>query len=365
MLKNGRTNSRHFSKLKAFDLYYEVWKIWGKNNLGLLIFANILMAVVAASTAAYPLVIDFAYDVLSMKDEDGLVLIPLFILSITLIKGVSYYYQTTIIAKIANRIIKDIQVSLYNKIISLDLLVLSNERPGSLQSRLINDLNIFKEAIIRSLNNLVRDALTLIGLLISMIYLDWVLTLIVLIVYPICFYPVIQIGKFSRSFANSLQEIIGSTSSFLNESFSAFRLIKTFNLENLLSRKAQNNFNKLFNLNLKMIKVRAKLEPILEVIGGIAIAAVIVVAGIRIINNSSDIGAFSGFVSALLIAVQPARALGTLNAVMQEGAASAQRILSFYKIVPKIKEKRTAKSLMIKKGFIRFEKVNFGYNRND
>ena len=94
-----------------------------------------------------------------------------------------------------------------------------------------------------------RDALTLIGLLISMIYLDWVLTLIVLIVYPICFYPVIQIGKFSRSFANSLQEIIGSTSSFLNESFSAFRLIKTFNLENLLeSSVLYSNQPKVFNV---------------------------------------------------------------------------------------------------------------------
>ena len=90
--------------------------------------------------------------------------------------------------------------------------------------------------------------------------------------------------------------------------------------------KAEKKFSDIYKKNVEIIKVRSRVEPTLEIVGGLAISAVIIIAGLRINSGHTDIGAFSGFISALLIAVQPARALGTLNTVLQEGGASLLRL---------------------------------------
>ena len=102
----------------------------------------------------------------------------------------------------------------------------------------MNDVNLMKEAMIRGSNNIIRDSLTLIGLVISMLWLNWLLALAVILVYPLVTFPIVKIGKRSRKLSNSLQEQIGVSSSFLTESFMVVRLIKSFQLEKL-QRKLQ------------------------------------------------------------------------------------------------------------------------------
>ena len=103
-------------------------------------------------------------------------------------------------------------------------------------------MNILREAITRVLNNLIRDLFTLIGLLISMIYLDWMLTLCVILIYPLCIKPIIFIGKSTRNHSIKLQEKIASAGAFLSESFSSIAVIKIFNLESLQKLKLKTNF---------------------------------------------------------------------------------------------------------------------------
>ena len=323
MLKNQNQNKK---KISTFILYIKLLKKWGFNHKKNFFIANSFMVIVAASTAMYPIVIDFAFDAIEANNRNKIFIIPLFIVGLTLLKGISYFFQTVQVGKIANGIIKDIQLSLYDKILNFDSLLFNQHKSGSLQSRFINDLNVLKESIIRTLNNLIRDLLTLIGLLISMIYLDWVLTLCVILIYPFCIKPIIEIGKKTRQISFKLQERVSAASAFLNESFAAIRVIKTFNLEAFQKEKAKNKFKEIYDSNIKIIKTRAKIEPTLEVVGGLAISIVLVFAGLRILSDNSDLGSFTGFISALLIAVQPARALGTLNTILQEGAASLLRL---------------------------------------
>jgi len=310
----------------------------------------------------YPLIIDFAFDVISEKNKQYIFLLPVLILGTTFIKGLAHYFQTLYVGIIANSIIKDIQFHLYNKVLEFDVTIFNNQNAGSLQSRFINDLNILKESIIRTLNNLIRDVLILLGLIISMFYLDWVLTICVLLVYPICIGPVIKIGKKTRDISLKLQKKISEASAFLSESFSAIRVIKTYNLEGLQKKNAIKKFENIYEGNIKIIRVRAKIEPTLEIIGGLAISIVLVLAGIRILNNNSDLGSFTGFISALLIAVQPARALGTLNTILQEGAASLIRLEGLLKKKSLIDLTESKKILSSLKGKIKFSNVSYYYN---
>ena len=354
--------SKKQNRLTTFFLYLKLLKKWGFKQKNCFIIANIFMLIVAIATSMYPLIIDFAFDVISEKNKQYIFLLPVLILGITFIKGFAQYFQTLYVGIIANSIIKDIQFHLYNKVLDFDVTIFNNQNAGSLQSRFINDLNILKESIIRTLNNLIRDALILLGLIISMFYLDWVLTLCVLLVYPICIRPVIKIGKKTRDISLKLQKKISEASAFLSESFSAIRVIKTYNLESLQKKNAIKKFENIYEGNVKIIRVRAKIEPTLEIIGGLAISIVLVLAGIRILNNNSDLGSFTGFISALLIAVQPARALGTLNTILQEGAASLIRMEGLLKKKSLIDTTESKKILSLAKGKIKFSNVSYYYN---
>ena len=350
------------NRLSTVLLYIKLLKKWGVKQKKRFLIANIFMLVVAVATSMYPLIIDFAFEVISEKNKQYIFLLPILILGVTIIKGFAHYYQTLIVGVIANSIIKDIQFNLYNKVLEFDVNIFNSQNAGSLQSRFINDLNILKESIIRSLNNLIRDVLILLGLIISMFYLDWALAICVLLVYPICIRPVINIGKRTRNISLKLQKKISLASAFLSESFSAIRVIKTYNLEDLQKKTAIKKFENIYLENIKIIRARAKIEPTLEVIGGIAISIVLVLAGIRILNDTSDLGSFTGFISALLIAVQPARALGTLNNILQEGAASLIRLEDMLKKKSLIDTTNSKKKLSLLKGKIKFSNVYFCYN---
>ncbi len=350
------------NRLTTFFLYLKLLKKWGFKQKNKFIIANIFMLLVAIATSMYPLIIDFSFDVISEKNKQYIFFLPVLILGITFIKGIAHYFQTLYVGIIANSIIKDIQFYLYNKVLEFDVTIFNNQNAGSLQSRFINDLNILKESIIRTLNNLIRDVLILLGLIISMFYLDWVLTICILLVYPICIRPVIKIGKKTRDISLKLQKKISEASAFLSESFSAIRVIKTYNLEDLQKKNAIRKFENIYEGNVKIIKVRAKIEPTLEIIGGLAISIVLVLAGIRILNNNSDLGSFTGFISALLIAVQPARALGTLNTILQEGAASLIRLEDLLKKKSLIDITESKKIFNLVKGKIKFSNVSYYYN---
>jgi subfamily B ATP-binding cassette protein MsbA len=345
--------------IKAFK---RIWKSYAKEHLFSFIIANLFMLFIAGTTALYPIVIDYAFLSLEEADWSKIILIPIFISILTLIKGAALYKQTVIINTLVQSIIYKIQSTLYNSLLKLDLDVINITRVGNLQARIMNDVNLMKEALIRSFNNLIRDSFTLIGLIISMFWLNWVLALAVIIVYPIAVFPIAKIGKRSRSLSNLMQEHIGKSSAFITESFSGARLIKSYQLEDIQNKKAKNYFKELKTIIVKVISTRAALEPVMEIIGGIAISLVILLAGWQIVSGHSTVGEFSGFISALLIAVGPARALGTLNSVLQEGTAAANRVFGGIDSNSKVIDANNAEELKNIDGRITFRNIIYKYS---
>ena len=352
-------NSDSMSPIQAFK---RIWKNYGKGHLFHFIIANFLMLLIAGTTALYPIVIDYAFLSLEEADWSKIILIPLFIISLTFIKGAALYKQTVIINTLVQTIILKIQSSLFKSLLNLDLDVITTTRVGNLQARIMNDVNLMKEALIRSFNNLVRDLFTLIGLIISMFWLNWVLAVAVIIVYPLAVFPIVKIGKKSRSLSGLMQEQIGRSSAFVTESFSGSRLIKSYQLEDVQNQKAGRHFEELKEIIIRVISTRAGLEPVMEIIGGIAISLVIILAGWQIVSGTSTVGEFSGFVSALLIAVGPARALGTLNSVLQEGTAAANRVYGGIDARSKVFDEKNAIELNNIKGIITFKNIVYKYS---
>jgi len=352
-------NSNSMTPIQSFK---RIWTNYGKEHLFSFIIANLFMILIAGTTALYPIVIDYAFLSLEEANWSKIIFIPVFIILLTFIKGAALYKQTVIINTLVQTIIYKIQSSLFNSLLKLDLDIINAVRVGNLQARIMNDVNLMKEALIRSFNNLVRDLFTLIGLLISMFWLNWVLALAVLIVYPLAVFPIVRIGKRSRSLSNFMQEHIGKSSAFITESFAGIRLIKSYQLEDIQNKKANNYFEELKTIIIRVISTRAGLEPVMEIIGGIAISLVILLAGWQIVSGTSTVGEFSGFISALLIAVGPARALGTLNSVLQEGTAAANRVFGGIDSRSMVIDADNAEEITKIKGNILFKNIIYNYS---
>ncbi len=334
---------------------------WVRPYTGKLVLSFLLMGLVAATTGAYPLLIDQAYAMFSAQDRSMLLAIPAVIVLVTAIKAVSMYAQTVVTTDIVQRIVTDVRLSMFAHLLTADTAQLHAAPTGTLTSRFISDVDLIRNALTRTLTNLVRDILTVITLVGAMFYLDWVLSLIVFIIYPIAAVPIVNIGKRLRRVSRDTQAQMGDMTALLTESLAGARMVKTYCLEDYERARASRAFEDNFALTMKATRARSRIDPLMEVLGGAAVAGVIAFAGWRMTMGEGSVGAFSGFVGALLMAAQPVRAIGTLNAVLQEGLAAAQRIFELVDEKPTITEKPDAKPLKVERAAVSLRGVRFAY----
>lgn len=261
-------------------------------------------------------------------------------------------------------ILRDLQTRMYQKFLSYDFAQAREDGTGQLVSRFTNDVGILRESLTRG-NNVVLDVMNLIFLFGAMIYYDWVLFLIIILIYPTIGYPVTILGKYLRRYAKKVQDQIGDITSRLTESLTGTRLVKTYNLEAYEQAKVEQMFEERRDLLYKLTRARAANDPIITAIGAVAVAAVVGVAAWRVAHGYLDGATLISFIVALTLLSQPARSLGTLNAVLQEGLAAAERIYWVIDRDPQICDAETASPLQVKlptKGAsIKFEHVRFSY----
>ncbi|MDE8346408.1 MAG: ABC transporter ATP-binding protein, partial [Acidocella sp.] len=191
--------------------------------------------------------------------------------------------------------------------------------------------------------------------------IDWKLSLIAAVLYPLAGIPVQRIGQRMRRASGGMQERMGQAAAMLNESFAQARTIRAYGLESHEQRRANKTFDRLYTALIRMTRVRARLDPILEVLGGVAVALVIGFEGWRNATGGSGVGNFMGFISALLIASRPLRALGTMNAAIQEGLAGLVRVFAVIDEPASIADRAHATTLPPGPGTVVFEKIAFTY----
>ncbi|MCH9806390.1 MAG: ABC transporter ATP-binding protein/permease [Alphaproteobacteria bacterium] len=329
-----------------------------------LIIVFVFMACLAAVTGGYPMIIKMSFDTLMADDGKNLLLVLGGIITVTMLRSLFLYLQTVSTQHLVIRMATDIQKTAFRHLIDADFSRLTRETPGRLLSRLTNDINFVQQAVQASLNTAVRDTLMVIALLGSMIYLDPLMSLFVLGVYPIAALPIIIISERLRKVAKRTQLELGDMTSLLSENLGASRLIKTFRLEDYTSKRVHRSFEQVFRLRMKSVRNRARLDPMLEALGGLAVAGVIAFAYWRISSGISTVGDFMGFLTALLMAAQPIRALGNLTGRIQEGLAAAESLYGLLDEKPEIVDKPGARPVSISKGAIDFRNVSFGYKQS-
>jgi len=345
----------------TLPLIRRLWRDWMRPHARTLALVLVFVCLVAGATGLYPVLIKAAFDAFDAKDVNAIMLAPLFVIAVTSVKGFSLLALTVLTNKVVTRIEADMQTALYGHMIEADLAQIGRESPAALTQRFTTDFSFIREALTRLSTVFLREVSTVIALVAAMLWIDPVLTLVAGIAAPFFAYPIEKIGRKLRRVAASTQEQTGQMASLITESLAGTRIAKTYGLEGYLKAKAAKTFDDVRSLKMKAANARGRLDPLLETGGGLAVAAVLVLIGQRILSGSSTVGDFTGFVSALVMAAQPIRALGNLNAIVQEAAAALQRTFAMMDDAPGIQDKPEARPLALTGGEIRFSNLSFSY----
>ena len=353
------------NNLSAKTIISRFWNDYIKPKKSLVILCLSLLALVAVSYAFYPALIGFVFDALEAKNTNLLFQLAGLIVLISIVKAFAVYRQIQVVNKLVFSIIEEIQYKMTSKLIEADLSLITSQPPGHFVSRIVNDLNLIRDALVRVANSFVKDSLTLIAMICLMCWYDWFLAFLVLCVFPIAIYPIIRIGLDQRKASYNLQNHMENLISQLSETISNIPVIKAYNLEINQKERSKYNFNQLFLRLMKLNVGRARVEPILEILGGIAISVVIVSGAWRLGKVDFSVGDFAGFITAMLLMVQPARGLGSFNSVVQEGIAAANRIYQLLDQKPIVISSKSSSLISSGNEIIQFDNVSFKYGKID
>lgn len=259
------------------------------------------------------------------KNREMLLIMPLIVILIYFVKGITRFIQSYFIRYTGQKVIESIRNDLFSKILCLPLSYFNNTSTGILMSRVTNDVTLL-QASIPILISLMRESLTVLGLVGVIIYMDWKLALISLICYPLFIHPLITISRRIRRFSRKNQEKMGGLTSSLQEAFSGIRVVKAFNAEEKELAKFKIINSEAVKYELKTIKTAELASPLMEFISSIGFAAIIYFGGLQVISGESTPGTFFSFMTAVLLAYRPIKAISNSNNAIQAALAAAERV---------------------------------------
>jgi subfamily B ATP-binding cassette protein MsbA len=331
-------------------------------HLSRMIVAFLAMGAMAAATAANAWLMEPMLDrVFVARDERLLFVIPVAVIALAFIKGGANYIQAVLMTTVGQRVVADIQLSLFKRLIRADLAFFHVNPTGTLISRFTNDANMLRAAATNVLAGLGKEAVTAAFLIALMFYQDWLLAVLAFLAFPLALRPLAKVGRRMRSVSAHTQAELGQFTTLLNQTFQGARHVKAYGMEGYETARAGKVIENLFRLVERAARVRAVASPLMETLGGIAVALVVLYGGHQVIAGERSPGTFFSFVTAMLLAYQPMKSLAGLNVSLQEGLAAAQRIFTVLDIEPDIREVPHAAPLAVTGGEIRFEDVRFTY----
>jgi len=327
-----------------------------------LALAMLFMSLVAATNGLTAFIVKPVLDkIFFEKNATMLYLIPGGVILLYLLKGIFDYLQTYLMGYVGQKVITDIRALIFNSLQRQSLSFFDKTSTGSSISRIINDVNLVQSAVSDTFTAILKDSFTIIGLIFVVFYRDWVLATIAFCVLPFAVYPIITFGKKLRKISTNTQKSIARLTGFLHENITGQRIVKAFCMEDYESKRFDAENNILFRTILKRYKVRALSSPIMEVLGGIAIAVVIWYGGKEVISGNSTPGNFFSFTAALLMLYEPIKRLNKENHNIQQGLAASQRVFEIIDREPDVTEKEDAINIDRAEGGISFKNVYFRY----
>ena len=327
-----------------------------------LIISMVAMMGVALCTGAQTYMVKDLLDKIFIEQNRfylySLTIVVVFIFAI---KGIFYYTYHFLLEKVGLSVIKDYRAKIFEHIHIQPLSFFHNYPTGTLISRVVSDVTLMQQAVSSALVGILRDFFSVVVLMGVVFFLNWKLALFCFLILPVAAFPIIKFSKIFRRLSTKAQEETAQVSNMLYETITGNRIVKAFNMENHENKRYNNQLQLLFDVTVQDAKFRCLQHPLMEFIGGVAIAIFIWFGGKLVIGGVMTIGEFFALMTSLVVAYDPVKRIGKVNSTVQQGLAAATRIFAILDIVPAISDKPDAIELPPFKSSIEFKGVYFHY----
>ena len=320
--------------MKEFFKYYIPYY---KNYKLKIFYAFIGILLVAGGSAGLAYIVKPLLDeVFIAKDDQMLYMVPILLIIVQTAQGFGKYIQVYYVSYIGQDIIRITRDKLLKHILTLDISFFQKKHGGELISRITNDINRIQSAVSSQIAGFIRELLTIIALIGVVIYQSAELAFYGLIVMPLAIYPLTVLAKKMKKLSFRSQESASDITSHLSETFNNVEIIKANCTEKLELNKFEKHNKNFFNINIKAVKTSELTSPIMEFLGAIAAAIVIIYGGSQVIEGDLTAGSFMSFIAALFMLYTPLKRISSIYNQLQGAIAAHERVLSVYSIKPSI-----------------------------
>ena len=348
--------------MNKIEIIKRIFRTQVKKYVSQILIIFLFIIISAISTSAVAWLLDPAIKKIFIeKNKTLLLIVPSLIILAFLIKSISIYIIRIKTIKISFNITKNIQILMADKILRSDTSFLISKHSGKFISNFTNDTQTLLNVINGIAISAVKEFFTLIALIALMFYQNWKLSLLALIMIPVADFFSKKFGKRMGKFVNQSLQASEIFTKFLSEILKATSVIKIFQKEDVELKNFQSVIEDRMEKMTKVERTRLGAAPIMETITGMAIAIVVLAGGYLSIRNEIEIGSFFSFLTALMLAYQPVRALSGVNIGVNEGLIAAKRIYELLDNKDLISQDPEKKDLVISKKEIVFNNVNFSY----
>ena len=351
--------------MKKSKIFKRLYLEYTNRYIGKILLAALFSVIVAGSTSATAWLLDPAIEKIFInKDQTLIILIPLAIIVAFSSKGISLYFAKLIMINVSEEVKKILKTDMLKSLIKSDTEIIESKHSGKYISNLNFDVDQITRMLSEAYLSIFKDGLTLIGLLCVMFVQNWKLSLIALIMIPLASITAKILGKRMSKISTQAQEKSGDLNRYLIDLFKNHKVIKIFQRENFEENRSEKFVTNLKEKSAKIAAVYIRSTPVMEMLTGIMIAALIFYSGKLIISGELAINNFFSFLAAMMLAYQPVKTLTKVNIIISQGFSAAERILPIIDIKNEISLNENEDNLDISKGNIAFENVNFSYKSN-
>jgi subfamily B ATP-binding cassette protein MsbA len=333
---------------------------YARAHRGLIAGAVLAMVVYGAASAGLAwLIKPIVDDVLKTQDKLGFVITALLVAYF--FKGVGAYFSSYLMDDIGQRVVRQIRGDLFRHLLNQSAAFFATRTTGQLLSRINNDVGQVQRAVAETVGDLARESLALVGYAGLLFYYDAKLALVCMTAAPLVVYPLVRLGKRVRTVTRWSQEAQEYMSHVAAEAFAGHRIVKAFGAEAREASKFDGAARTLYRSNMKVTRVLSILPPLMELLGGVAIAGALWYGTREIVNQRLTAGEFTLFVAALLMMYGPIKKLSRVNANLQQAVAASERIFELLDTHTEVLERANAPALPPFSSTIAFEDVAFEY----
>lgn len=338
----------------------------GRAHMRGYIFAIACLGLVAGTTAFTAWIMESVVnEAFANKRADIVLYICGAIFIAFVVRGFATYGQAVALSKIGNSIVASYQRRLYSHLMALSVGYFSETRSARISAQISQNVSGIRDVLNMTVTSLARDFLTLVALIGVMISKDWLLTLIVFVIAPPLLIGLRYVSRRLKQATRESVEINSHVLGAMQETIQGITIVKAFTMEKQLKTKVETIIDRAENRANRIARLSERTAPMTETFAGFAISSVLAYAAFRSIYNGIQPGAFFAFVTALLMAYDPARRLARLQVSLERAVVNARMIYEILDTVPHQRDLPGAGNLAIQHATIEFRNVRFGYGQGD